>query len=103
MPTKDLKLNKYGNIPVSGPHPTAAQSQEHLSGTIGGVSGIWQRPTKGKRGGYGTTGPTGLKLLRLRQPHNTDRFDFYGIAKRVVPKIVGKEMDRHCRALASKR
>jgi hypothetical protein len=70
--------------------------------------GYGQRPAKGKRkrGGYGTTGPSGLKLLVSYEPtaQYQPRFDFYSIAKRVVPKIVGREMDKAIkRALASKR
>ena len=109
VPTKNLKLNKYGNIPGGQGRIQKLLSRKNtFQGTINGIPGIWQRPAKGKRkrGGYGTTGPTGLKLLVAYEPtaQYQPRFDFYGIAKRVVPKIVGKEMDRAiARALASKK
>ena len=64
----------------------------------GGVAGIWQRPRRGRcsRGGSGTIGPSDLKLLVAYESrtHYQPRFDFYGIARRSVPKIVGREMDR---------
>jgi hypothetical protein len=52
----------------------------------------------------GRTGVGGLKLLVAYEPtaQYQPRFDLYGIAKRVVPKIVGKEIDRAiARALAT--
>ncbi len=72
--------------------------KDTFQGTIGGVAGVWQRPKRGRRsrGGSGTIGPSGLKLLVAygSRTHYQPRFDFYGIARRSVPKIVGREMDR---------
>jgi hypothetical protein len=78
-----------------------------FQGTINGVAaGIWQRPKQGKRsgGGFGTTGPSGLKLLVAYENTVTyqPRFDFYGIGERSVRKNIGIEMDKAvARALRS--
>ena len=109
MPTRNLKLNKYGNISGGqGPIQKLLNRKNTFQGTVGGVSGICQRPDQGKlkRRGYGMTGKTGLKLLVAYEPtaQYQPRFDFYGIAERIVPVIVGKAMDRAiARAFASKK
>ena len=80
-----------------------------LSGVdITGVLGTWPQrsKTRGKWGSLSKTGLNGPGLLVAFEPtaKYRTRFDFYGIVKRVVPKIVGKEMDRViARALALKK
>ena len=65
------RLNKYGNMPRSAIKRALAKP-DVFSGTVKGVSGIWQRPKRGKRrtksgprmGPVGTVGSKkGLKLL----------------------------------------
>ena len=100
VPTSNVELNKYGNlIGGQGRIKRLLNRKDTFQGTINGVAGIWQRPKRGRQraGTYGVKGKqTGLKLLvayELRT-HYQPRFDFYGIARRSVPKIVGREMDR---------
>jgi hypothetical protein len=59
-----IKLNKYGNMPKNAIKRALARP-DTFSGTVAGVSGVWQRPKRGVRraGGVGTKGKTGLKLL----------------------------------------
>ena len=99
MPTSNVKLNKYDNlIGGQGRIKRLLNRKDTFQGTINGVAGIWQRPKRGRRsrGGSGTIGPSGLKLLVAYDPrtHYQLRFDFYGIAMRSVPKIVRREMNR---------
>jgi hypothetical protein len=62
-----------------------------------GPSTAWQRSMQGRHpgGGYGTIGPSGLKLLVAYE--NTvayqPRFDFYGIGERSFRKNISIEMD----------
>lgn len=66
------RLNKYGNMP-KGALARGLAKPNVFSGTVNGVSGIWQRPKRGKRrtkargaqsGAVGTVGASkGLKLL----------------------------------------
>ena len=69
-----------------------------FQGTINGVAGVWQRPKRGKRsrGGSGTIGQSGLKLLVVYESSTQyrPRFDFYGIAQRSVRTNIAKEMDK---------
>ena len=107
VPTSNVKLNKYGNlIGGQGRIKRLLNRKDTFQGTIGGVAGVWRRPKQGKRsrGGSGTIGPSGLKLLVAYESrtHYRPSFDFYGIARRSVPKIVGREMDKAiARAFAS--
>ena len=99
VPTSKVELREYGNvIGAQGRIKRLLNRKDTFQGTIGGVAGVWQRPKQGKRsrGGSGTIGPSGLKLLVAYESraHYQPRFDFYGIARRSVPKIVGREMDR---------
>ena len=99
VPTRNTKLDKHGNIPGKADKISKLLGRKNtFQATINGVSGIWQRPARGrrKRGGSGTIGKSGLKLLVAYETTTQyqPRFDFYGIAKRVVPKIIGKEMDK---------
>jgi len=99
VPTTNLKLNKYGNM-IGGRNriQRLLKKKNTFQGTINGVAGIWQRPKQGKRsgGGFGTTGPSGLKLLVAYENTVTyqPRFDFYGIGERSVRKNISIEMDK---------
>ena len=99
VPTSNLELNKYGNM-IGGQNriKRLLKKKNTFQGTINGVAGIWQRPKQGKRsgGGFGTTGPSGLKLLVAYENTVTyqPRFDFYGIGERSVKKNIGIEMDK---------
>ena len=82
VPTNNVKLNRYGNLAGGqGRIKRLLAKKNTFQGTINGVAGVWQRPKRGKRsrGGSGTIGQSGLKLLvayessTLYQP----RFDFY--------------------------
>ena len=107
VPTSNVKLNRYGNLPGGqGRIKRLLAKKNTFQGTIGGVSGIWQRPKRGKRsrGGTGTIGQSGLKLLVAYESSTQyrPRFDFYGIAERSVRTNIGKEMDKAiARALRS--
>jgi len=107
VPTSNLKLNKYGNM-IGGRNriQRLLKKKNTFQGTINGVAGIWQRPKQGKRsgGGFGTTGPSGLKLLvaYVSSVTHQPRFDFYGIGERSVRKNISIEMDKAvARALRS--
>jgi len=82
--------------------------EECISGNHRGVAGVWQRPKRGKRsrGGSGTIGQSGLKLLAAYESATQyqPRFDFYGIGARSVRTNISKEMDKAIiKALASGR
>jgi hypothetical protein len=99
VPTRNLKLNKYGNM-IGGKNSIKRllNKKDTFQGTTNGIEGIWQRPKKGKRsgGGYGTTGQSGLKLLVAYESTVTykSRFDFYGIGESSVRKNIGIEIDK---------
>lgn len=67
---KDIKLNKYGNLPRN--KMSALKSKENtFIGDIGGVNGVWQRK-KAKRGKKGRKRlqrlPNGTRRDRKKQP-----------------------------------
>jgi len=107
VPTSNVKLNRYGNLAGGqGRIKRLLAKKNVFQGTINGVAGVWQRPKRGKRsrGGSGTIGQSGLKLLVAYESSTQyqPRFDFYGIAERSVRTNVGKEMDKAiARALRS--
>ena len=107
VPTSNVKLNRYGNLAGGqGRIKRLLAKKNVFQGTIGGVAGVWQRPKRGKRsrGGSGTIGQSGLKLLVAYESSTQyqPRFDFYGIAQRSVRTTIGKEMDKAiARALRS--
>lgn len=99
VPTRNIKLNPFGNIPGKADKISKLLGKKNtFQATINGVAGIWQRPARGrrKRGGSGTIGKSGLKLLVAYETTTQyqPRFDFYGIAKRIVPKLIGPEMGK---------
>jgi len=99
VPTSNVKLNRYGNLAGGqGRIKRLLAKKNTFQGTIGGVAGVWQRSKRGKRsrGGSGTIGQSGLKLLVAYESsaQYRPRFDFYGIAERSVRTNVGKEMDK---------
>ena len=107
VPTSNVKLNRYGNLAGGkGRIKRLLAKKNTFQGTIGGVAGVWERPKRGKRsrGGSGTIGQSGLKLLVAYESSTQYqlRFDFYGIAQRSVRTNIGKEMDKAiARALRS--
>ena len=67
---KDIKLNKYGNLPRN--KMSALKSKENtFIGDIGGVNGVWQRK-KAKKGKKGRErlqrSPNGTRRDKKRQP-----------------------------------
>ena len=107
VPTSNVKLNRYGNLAGGqGRIKRLLAKKNTFQGTIKGVAGVWQRTKRGKRsrGGSGTIGQSGLKLL-VAYENSTQyqpRFDFYGIGERSVRSNVAKEMDKAiARALRS--
>lgn len=67
---KDIKLNKYGNLPRN--KMSALKSKENtFIGDIGGVNGVWQRK-KAKKGKKGRKrlqrSPNGTRRDRKKQP-----------------------------------
>ena len=99
VPTSNVKLNRYGNLAGGqGRIKRLLAKKNVFQGTINGVAGIWQRPKRGKRsrGGSGTIGQSGLKLLVAYESSTQyqPRFDFYGIAQRSVRTNISKEMDK---------
>jgi len=107
VPTRNVKLNRYGNLAGGqGRIKRLLAKKNVFQGTINGVTGVWQRPKRGKRsrGGSGTIGQSGLKLLVAYESSTQyqPRFDFYGIAERSVRTNIAKEMDKAiARALRS--
>ena len=107
VPTSNVKLNRYGNLAGGqGRIKRLLAKKNTFQGTINGVAGVWQRPKRGKRsrGGSGTIGQSGLKLLVAYESSTQyqPRFDFYGIGERSVRANIGKEMDKAiARALQS--
>jgi len=96
VPTSNVKLNRYGNLAGGkGRTKRLLAKKNTFQGTIGGVAGVWQRPRRGKRsrGGSGTIGQSGLKLLVAYESSTQyqPRFDFYGIAQRSVRTNIAKE------------
>ena len=84
VPTSNVKLNRYGNLAgVQGRIKRLLAKKNTFQGTINGVAGVWQRPKRGKRsrGGGGTIGQSGLKLLVAYESSTQyqPRYDFYGI------------------------
>ena len=73
-PTSNVKLNRYGNL-AGGQNriKRLLAKKSTFQGTINGVAGVWQRPKRGKRsrGGYGTTGQSGLSWLLTKAQRNT--------------------------------
>jgi len=99
VPTSNVRLNRFGNLAGGqGRIKRLLAKKNVFQGTINGVAGVWQRPKRGKRsrGGTGTVGQSGLKLLVAYESsaQYRPRFDFYGIAERSVRTNVGKEMDK---------
>ena len=99
VPTSNVKLNRYGNLAGGqGRIKRLLAKKNTFQGTINGVAGVWQRPKRGKRsrGGSGTIGQSGLKLLVAYESsaQYRPRFDFYGIAQRSVRTSIYKEMDK---------
>ena len=107
VPTNNVKLNRYGNLAGGqGRIKRLLAKKNTFQGTINGVAGVWQRPKRGKRsrGGSGTIGQSGLKLLVAYESSTQyqPRFDFYGIGERSVRTNISKEMDKAiARALRS--
>ena len=107
MPSSNVKLNSYGNLAGGqGRIKRLLAKKNTFQGTINGVAGVWQRPKRGKRsrGGYGTKGQSGLKLLIAYESSTQyqPRYDFYGIGERSVRTNIGGEMDKAItKALAS--
>ena len=85
--------NLIGTIGAQGRIKRLLNRKDTFQGKINGIAGVWQRPKRRRRsrGGSGTIGPSGLKLLVAYESRTyyQPRFDFYGIARRSVPKIVG--------------
>ena len=86
VPTSNVKLNRYGN-PAGGQGriKRLLAKKNTFQGTINGVADVWQRPKRG-RGGSGTIGQSGLKLLVAYESSTQyqPRYDFYGIGERSV-------------------
>ena len=99
VPTDNLKRNRYGNM-LGGRNriKRLLARKDTFQGKVGGVEGIWQRPKKGKQraGTFGVKGQSGLKLLVAYEQtaQYQKRFDFYGIAKRTVNRIIGRELGK---------
>lgn len=66
----DGRTDAYGQIP-RGLIKRLLARPDVFAGTVRGIRGIWQRPTRGTRrdGTRGTKGATGLKLLYVFRPN----------------------------------
>ncbi len=90
----DQKLDQYGNIPRLTIRKLLATRKDVFIGTVGGITGVWQRPyyrPKGQKKGKSRitkrTNTTGkLKLLiRFSAPHEaTQSLNYRQIARTVV-------------------
>ncbi len=81
LPT-DYPTDQYGNIP-RGTIKKLLARKDVFSGVVRGIGGIWQR-----------TGH-GLILLVSYEPkaEYKPRFDFQGIARRTITRVIGPNMD----------
>ena len=99
VPTRNLKLNKYGNM-LGGSNKITRllKKKDVFQGTIYGVAGIWRSPKQGKKsgGGYRTSGASGLKFLVAYEGTVTcqPRFASYGIGEPSVKKNISIEEDK---------
>ncbi len=101
VPTSNVKLNKYGNLPGGQSRIKRLLKRSRMfQGTINGLAGIFGlRPKRGRQraGTYGVKGKqTGLQLLVAYEPKTSyqPRYDFYGIGQRSVKSNISGEMNK---------
>ena len=100
VPTSNVKLNKYGNLPGGQSRIKRLLKRSRVfQGTINGLAGIRLRSKRGRQraGTYGAKGKlTGLKLLVAYEPKTSyqPRYDFYGIGQRSVKSNITGEMNK---------
>jgi len=96
VPTRNKKLNRYGNIP--GRRTGLVKGSKQFIATIRGVSGVWER-TGGKRN-------PGIRLLVAfeKVTRYRRRFPFFEVAQRTASsKFVGNFNQAMARAIATAR
>ncbi len=88
VPTKHLKLNRYGNMPKNK-IKTLLANPKNFEGTIKGIGGIWQR-TGGKKN-------PGVRLLIAWEPNAQyqKRFPFYKIGTGKARGVIGRHLRRN--------
>jgi len=105
--TKNIKLNKYGNIPMR--RKGLIKNKNQFYGTIKGIEGVWERGHHSKKGKFTTQGKsrsTSVRLLVAMESgvNYKKRFPFYEIGKGVVRSQFQKNFKRSIkRAIATAR
>ena len=103
--TKNIKLNKYGNIPMR--RKGLIKNKNQFYGTIKGIEGVWERGHYSKKGKFTTQGKSRSTSVRLLVAMESDvnykkRFPFYEIGKGVVRSRFKRNFERAlARAMAS--
>lgn len=93
IPTRNKKLNKYGNIP--GRKTGLVKGKKQFVGTIRGITGVWER-FGGKRN------PQIKLLVRFeKQVRYQRRLPFYKIVSSVVSNRFAKNFDKSIRLALS--
>ena len=107
VPTRNAELNKYGNI--KGRRSGLVKKKNQFIGTIRGITGVWERGHRSKRGDWSEAKKSRASNVRLliafeRQVNYKPKFPFYKIATRVIRNNFHKHMESSLRqALASAR
>ncbi len=95
VPTDNVKLNQYGNVPRS--KKGLVKTQKQFIGTINGTTGVWQS---------GTRAQPRIKLLHkfVKQAQYKKLFPFYKIAQGVINSKFDNEFAKAFnRAMATRR
>jgi len=107
VPTRNAKLNKYGNIPMR--RKGLIKNKNQFIGTFNNIGGVWERGHYSKKGTFTTKGKsasTALKLIVAFENTVTyeKRFPFHKIAKGVARKKFQRNFKHSlARALATAR
>jgi hypothetical protein len=85
VPTNNVKLNKYGNVPRS--KKGLLKNKKQFIGTLNGTTGVWQSGTRAK---------PKVKLLHkfVKQTQYKPRFPFYKMASGVINSRFNKEFTK---------
>jgi hypothetical protein len=89
---KNIRLNKYGNMPRRKVQMLLAK-HDTFSGTVKGIAGIWQRGVRSKKGRFSTTKVkrrNNVKLLAAYEPATqyNPHFNYYERARLTASKVI---------------
>ena len=108
VPTRNAKLNKYGNIPNRW-KGGLIKNKNQFWGTFRGIEGVWERGHYSKKGDFSTKGKSRATNLKLIVQMKSDvsykkRFPFYKIGQGVVRSRFRRNFERSlARAMATAR